>query len=366
VTTAIQNHAFVNAARSFAAPGTDAQPLTSEALTLDPGTRSRLLQFARTLRGGMQTTATLIQQAGQLAKEGVGSLGPANLEVMCDAVQCEELGRTRQKERELLTGLRDAIPGAGHAQAELLRALQFLRPSIGLEEEEDVTAPGFTPPMKNPAELDTSGLIWDSHADFYAQISALLGVLQTEWLAKYQDAMSKFLDFYQELSDIMEKISVIADGDKGNVSIDLVQAHADLKKLIEDYGLDQNALANFPTEAAAEAFKQSLGLPGLTVTGPGEGGRYHVKMDLSAVEGLKESMEMSNGQPYPGRVIFDSARYNAWVSAKDSNMEQVKHVSKVLGEKLSEMTQKYDNIVKILSSTIDKITEADMSFVHGI
>lgn len=53
------------------------------------------------------------------------------------------------------------------------------------------------------------------------------------------------------------------------------------------------------------------------------------------------------------------------VSNKDGNVEQIKHMSKVLGEKLSETTQQFDNIVKILSSTIDKITDADMSFVNG-
>lgn len=359
MTTAIQNHAFVNAARSFAVPGIDAQPSTSEPLTLDPDTRSRLLQFARTLRSGMQATATLNQQAGQLAKEGVGSLGPASQEVMCDAVQREELAPTRQKERELLAGLGDAIAGAGHGQAELLRALQFLMPSIGLEDEDDVTTPGFTPPMKNPAELDAGSLIWDSHADFYAQISALLGVLQTEWLSKYQESMNVFLKFYQKFSDIMEKIKFEASGDKGDVTADLGPVRADLIALMQEFVSFQNSMASFPSLGAAEAFRDSLGLPGLEIYEQSNG-TYHVIMDVTAVEGLVASM------PPDGRFTWDSARYNSWISAKDSNMEQIKHMSKVLGEKLSEMTQKYDNIVKILSSTIDKITEADMSFVHGI
>jgi len=46
-------------------------------------------------------------------------------------------------------------------------------------------------------------------------------------------------------------------------------------------------------------------------------------------------------------------------------MEQIKHVSKVLGEKLNEMTQKYDNIVKILSSSIEKMSEANNAYVHN-
>lgn len=236
-----------------------------------------------------------------------------------------------------------------------------------LEDEEGVTTPGFMSPMESP-EVDTGGLIWNSHADFYAQISALLGVLQTEWLSKYQDALGTYLEFYQKLADLMENIPTKAVGDKGNVLVDFSLVHGQLEQLAKEYGLDANSLANFPSKEAADAFKESMGLSSLKVTGPGADGRWHVKMDTSAVVQLYTSMEsaITPGKPWPTGETMDSAQYNAWLSSKDSNMEQIKHVSKVLGEKLSEMTQKYDNIVKILSSTIEKIAEADMSFVHGI
>lgn len=244
------------------------------------------------------------------------------------------------------------------AMQDLQRGLQRLSNPHGILPEPP--ADGAPPP--NPADMDAGGLVWGSHADFYKQIAAMLGLLQTEWLSKYQDALAKYLEFYTELGDAMEMIKVVGSGDKGDVRIDSSAARAKLEELKEKYGLDANALASFGTREEAQAFIDSMGLPGLTLTPedatPGDG-TFRVIMDLTAVTDLLRDMPAS-------QVTWDAARYNAWVSSKDSNMEQIKHVSKVLGEKLSEMTQKFDNIVKILSATIDKITEADMSFIHGL
>lgn len=353
------------------------QILATGTAGLDPALRSRMLQLRRALDGVRNANAAQLRLANQLAVEGVGTLGPPSLDVLNDPLLMEELRRKKDREANLMAGLRHALDTSAVKQAGLVFLLELIlreRPTRP-GEEPNVGRPGADPTIEDPAAKDASGLVWDSHSDFYAQISALLGALKTEWLSKYQDAMEKFIEFYKEFSDIMEELKPGAVGDKGDIVIDFSKVHAKLKELEQRYGLDANALASFPTESAAKAFAESLGLPGLTISGPSADRQFHVKMDLSAVRDIRESMwnpqmpydpVSGEGAPWPDGEKMDSAKYNAWVSAKDSNMEQIKHVSKVLGEKLNEMTQKFDNIVKILSSTIDKITDADMSFVNGL
>jgi len=360
----------VSAHQQYALQG-DGKLASMEASALDPETRSRLLQLGRLVRTAWSAASTQVALSRQLADDGLGTLGPPHTDVLNDPVALEELSRKKHKERELATGLRKALDDSTRTQADLLRAFSFLLPQITQEimpgDEPEIGLPGFQSPMQNPADMDASGLVWNSHADFFAQISALLEVLKTEWLSKYQDALAKFLEFYKEFSDIMEDLRPEADGDKGDVKINFREVYLKLKTLMADYGLDKNALASFTSEAAAKAFKDSLGLPGLNVSGPGTDGLYRVKMDLSAVQDIMTSMENPNlpGFTPPSSVKMDSAQYNAWISSKDSNMEQIKHISKVLGEKLNEMTQKYDNIVKILSSSIDKMSEANNAYVNN-
>lgn len=328
-----------------------------EAPTLDPETRSRLLQLGQLARGMRVAAARLMPLTQQLADTGLSAVGPATAEALNDAVAMEEFKRKKQKESELVVGLRHALHASTRSQTDFLRALSFLMPGIQIEDEDFVGLPGFEPPMQNPADLDTGGLIWNSHADFFAQISALLDVLKTEWLSKYQDAMSRFLEFYEKFSNIMEQIEFDAVGDKGDVTGNMRQLRLDLEALIAEYAGFGKSMASFPSEAAAEAFKDSLSLPGLKVEPKGDG-TFHVMLDTSAVKQISQSMPL-------GVFVWDSAKYNSWLSAKDSNMEQIKHMSKMLGEKLNEMTQKFDNIVKILSSSIDKMSEANNAYVHN-
>ncbi len=337
-----------------------------EAPALDPETRSRLLQLGHAARSARNAMAQQIALSSTLEADGLGTLGPATTEVLADSVAMEDLKRGKQKESELASALQHTLQTSTRQQTDLLRIFSFLMPQIAVEDEDSVGLPGLESPMQNPADLDTSGLIWNSHADFFAQISALLAVLKTEWLSKYQETLSKFLEFYKEFSDIMEGLKPVASGDKGDVKINFTEVFKELKDLAERYGMDANAFASFSSKEAAEAFRDSLSLPGLVIDGPGEGGLYHVKMDLTAVADLMYHMKNPNHDyPETGGVIMDSAQYNAWVSQKDSNLEQIKHVSKVLGEKLNEMTQKYDNIVKILSSSIEKMSEANNAYVHN-
>ncbi|MFL9584718.1 IpaD/SipD/SspD family type III secretion system needle tip protein [Stenotrophomonas sp. AB1(2024)] len=335
-----------------------------EAPALDPETRSRLLQLGQAARSARSAMAQQIALSSALEGDGLGTLGPAATEVLADSVAMEDLKRKKQKESELASALQHTLQTSTRQQTDLLRIFSFLVPQILVEEEDNVSLPGFVSPMQNPADMDMSGLIWNSHADFFAQISALLEVLKTEWLSKYQESLAKFLEFYQEFSDIMEQIKPEASGDKGDVVIDFNKIAHDLMKLMDDYGLDSNALASFSTRAQADAFVKSMGIP-LAVTQSADG-KFHVKINMKAVQDLVDTMPYRPNNPdgtYP--VKWDSAKYNAWVSAKDSNMEQIKHVSKVLGEKLNEMTQKFDNIVKILSSSIDKMSEANNAYVHN-
>lgn len=332
-----------------------------EAPTLDPETRSRLKQLKPFADRMSSASERLLPLTEELAERNLSAAGPATAEALNDAVATEEFKRKKPKECALVADLRHALHASDRSQADFLRALPFLMPGIQIEEEDGVSVPGFAPPMENPADLDTSGLIWNSHADFFAQISALLEVLKTEWLSKYQESLGKFLDFYKEFSDIMEKLKFEAYDDKGAVKVDFREVKQALDALARKYGMDSQALASFPSKEQAEAFVASLGLSSSLVVTQ-SGGTFHVKMDMTSVNSIKDSMTVpANGQQF----WMDAAHYNSWLSAKDSNVEQIKHMSKMLGEKLNEMTQKFDNIVKILSSSIEKMSEANNAYVHN-
>lgn len=312
-----------------------------------------------------QRNAALAAQLGLAAPPSL--LGAQNSEILAHPEIAEELKRHRERERDRENGLansvRSAMDGMQRPTAELLRFLNFMDFTDFSPTREERPGEDDEPAI-NPHDKDASGLVWNSHSEFYEMIGQLLAALQQNWLSKYQDAMEKFLEFYEKFSEALDLIEHGTSGYDNEVLVNFDKMEAALRALMADFKLDENALAAFETRSGADAFIKSLGLPGLKVspeTGVPADGKYRVMIDLGAVQEIVTSVEKFNGQNR-----WDVARYNAWVAKKDGNVEEIKHTSKVLGEKLNEMTQKFDNIVKILSSTIDKITEADMSFVRGL
>ncbi len=323
------------------------------------------IRYVGHLATAQQLNAALAAQLGVSAPPSL--VGAQNSEILVLPEIAEELKRHRERERDrengLANSLRAAMDGMQRPMAELLRFLNFMDFKDFTPTREE--RPGEdNEPVINPHDKDASGLVWNSHSEYYEMIGQLLAALQQNWMSKYQDAMTKFLEFYERFSDAMDKIQHGTSGYDNEVIVNFDAMEAELNKILEDFGGSAGSLADFETRGGAESFIASLGLPGLKVspeTGVPADGKYRVNINLGPVEQIIESVV-----GFDGTTRWDVARYNAWVAKKDGNVEEIKHTSKVLGEKLNEMTQKFDNVVKILSSTIDKITEADMSFVRGL
>ena len=380
MTTSIPNHVTGIGARHGLIIPPDAPQKTAENHTLDPATAIQLSQaqvFMDNARHAWAKQSQAVARYGQqlvalqrFAASAATQLGmaappttvaPHPAEVLAHPEVLEELKKQRERETRLSQDVGDAIDAAQRPSLDLLKMLGFLPKAGDVNEEADEDPDPLL--IKQPA-TDTMALIWNSHSEFYEQIGLLIAALKENWLGKYQNAMKVYIEFYDRFSNALETIDVQGKGDKGDVQVYFFETHQLLHDLAEEYSavehLAKNSLGTFDTEAGANQFKDSFGLPGLKVVS--HEGKFYVAVNTAPVTELKDSMNDKGNHLF----TWDSAKYNAWVSFKDSNVEQVKHVSKVLGEKLSETTQQFDNIVKILSSTIDKITQADMSFVNGL
>jgi type III secretion system IpaD/SipD/SspD family effector len=217
--------------------------------------------------------------------------------------------------------------------------------------------------LTNHVEFDTSALSTDeSHREFFDRLAEAMKDLDKNWLSNYENALAKYIDFFSEfntiMADLQKYIKASSDGQK--VEIDFTNVGRGLLALKLKYSRTDNALASFPTEAEAKKFIDDLGLSGLSIVRSPDDGQYKVMIDMSPLNSLIDSM----GSPL-GKVNWDMARYNAWLSGKDSYTEQLQHVSKVLGEKYSRNLQLLDTLIKVLSSSIDSMGEADRTFVNN-
>lgn len=211
----------------------------------------------------------------------------------------------------------------------------------------------------------------ESHNDFFQDISGAMDRLQAGWVDPNQQALQKYLEFFQEFSRIMAGLKdAVGAGADGKVQVRFAALRASLEGMLHRYGPD--ALGVFTSQATAEKFLRDAGLSpsDFAITRLGNG-QFGIGMPENVVWDVINSMDVGAAFPPalgPGNfpLEWDSARYNAWLSGKDSHVEKLQHFSQVLAERFSRVNDILNNLIKVLSATIDSITEADKAFIHAL
>lgn len=161
-----------------------------------------------------------------------------------------------------------------------------------------------------------------------------------------------YATFLKELMDALALVAKAVKADKDDPNYILFNP-AELRSALQKL-LDKGPplLASFESKEKAESFANRLGLPGLTVEQLDDG-KWGVKVDLKPVKNILDSLpKKKDGKDK--EVKWDTAKYNAWQSAKDSYSEQMQNVSKVLLDRLSRDNQKFDNELRMFTAVIDE------------
>ncbi|MBN3002382.1 type III secretion system needle tip protein SctA [Chromobacterium alkanivorans] len=229
------------------------------------------------------------------------------------------------------------------------------------------TAREFAAPMLNAARDASGGVISDR--ELWKLISDSIGNIKNGYLGVYENVVGKYIEFYQEFSDILAKMAGwISSNDKGDkVTLNVGDLYAELKTLKEKY--ENTAL--FPTsgtttEAEAKKWAKELGLPESCVQKKGDG--YVVVIDTGPVDKMMKALEGLAGNKVPSqgqKVEMDNAKFQSWQSGFKAQEENLKNTLQTLTQKYSNANSLFDNLVKVLSSTISSCTETAKSFLQG-
>lgn len=200
----------------------------------------------------------------------------------------------------------------------------------------------------------------ESHYEFFNRVLALLTRLDGEWLSRYSDILGNYVDFFDKLTSAMAllKDAVTGHDDKGNLRVNFDNVIGKLNELLDDVENGAGLGGGFATRAEAEAFLKELGVNGLVVKADSQGG-FELAVDPQMITDLIAVFPSGSSDMNP-------ARYNAIITAKDSQMERFNHVNRVLPDKYQRQLQMWDTLVKALSGTIDSVTQADRLFAQNL
>ncbi|WP_227318230.1 IpaD/SipD/SspD family type III secretion system needle tip protein [Cedecea davisae] len=264
-----------------------------------------------------------------------------------------------------------------------LQNLGLLSPDVQLDGAEQQNS--LFDSLKNATAGGTGP---SSSWDICESVADAIGGMGSDYLDVFQQAVEKYAAFYSDFSDFMSKLkNYMQGGDNGEVLLDATQFLGELQKLISNYSVNGDSTKLFPpgggkennsaTREECEAWCKEMGLDPDKCIGTYTGGDGHcfVHIDTSPLTEIFNSVTNIIVGGFPvmdedGNVIFhdlmkcNSAQWAAWQAGLDMQKDNIQTGMQTLTQKYSNANSTYDNLVKVLSSTITSLLDCDKGFLN--
>ncbi|EHC53294.1 Cell invasion protein SipD, partial [Salmonella enterica subsp. enterica serovar Inverness str. R8-3668] len=275
--------------------------------------------------------------------------------------------------RQQLTSSLNALAKSGVSlsaeQNENLRSA-FSAPTSGLRSafSAPTSALFSASPMAQPRTTISDAEIWD-------MVSQNISAIGDSYLGVYENVVAVYTDFYQAFSDILSKMGgwLLPGKDGNTVKLDVTSLKNDLNSLVNKYNQINSNTVLFPaqsgsgvkvaTEAEARQWLSELNLPNSCLKSYGSG--YVVTVDLTPLQKMVQDIDGLGAPGKDSKLEMDNAKYQAWQSGFKAQEENMKTTLQTLTQKYSNANSLYDNLVKVLSSTISSSLETAKSFLQG-
>lgn len=298
---------------------------------------------SKQLRAKVSETISLLLQRSKLGNNQIKSLAPML--------------------KGLIPTLRNLLSRTPQA-ATLLQPLHALQPELPATETEKSYVDGLSP--------DSDAVLFDHLVDIIDSTNKDNEIFSNmvEGFVEYYDKISKF-DYTKYFSQ--------AD-DKGNITVDFEKMSKDFKKIIDD--ASGISLGNMSQEQFDKYGEKLFGSdynkwiqrsPDGNVTVVAYNPAVKTMMD-SIVTDVTETDVYNQVTHQIDHIIkytyhtspLSQADSNAWCQHFDARMTEISNHSNDMAQKLSRANNVFDNLIKVLTSTINSLKDANMAFTSKL
>ncbi|MGG2140559.1 IpaD/SipD/SspD family type III secretion system needle tip protein [Symbiopectobacterium sp. RP] len=196
-------------------------------------------------------------------------------------------------------------------------------------------------------------------------ISTAIGKMSESYLNVFQQAVEKHSQFYKNFSVFMSTLPqfISADGDK--TILDDKGFKKNLQELMGKYPVPGLSTTLFPSQTGStvqgarreecEAWAKEFGLSVDNCIYQLPDGTYIVHIDISPLVTINNSVENKD-------MSFNAAQWSAWQTSVDMQKDHIQNSMQTLTQKFANAHSTFDNLVKVLSSTIASLLECDKQF----
>ena len=199
--------------------------------------------------------------------------------------------------------------------------------------------------------------------ELFNKVKEMLGRLDSGYLAYYQEAITKFTEYFDEIRSALNKIT---SGHSSSANYPVAFTPHGVHEALEDILAKRWTIASFDKEEDAKKLVESLAPAFVLVR---DGDRWTVRINTLQAQELWNQLDKI--APLEGRppnqtrpaVNISNASFNTWTNKRDSSFASLNTASQGTAEAFSRANSTYDNLVKLLSSLIESMMKMMEGFL---
>lgn len=226
-------------------------------------------------------------------------------------------------------------------------------------------------PAKKTLEKTLSGIIEakegktpQSSWDIYDYLSDNLNYLQGNYMDRYSEVTEKYQKFMSDFNKLKTEMSEFTKASKDDVKVDLKGLYKKLKDFKEKWEKSGEALLQLPNDAkgkeTAEYWKKQLGIDYKIVDG-----KYTFLAKIGPIDTMMKALTKMGDVEKDNEVTLTMARFNEWQNSINSANSTIESDTQIVSQKFSQANTIFNNLTKILSSTIDALYQTDKEFLRN-
>lgn len=190
-----------------------------------------------------------------------------------------------------------------------------------------------------------------------------IGGMRKDYLEVFQDAVQKYAEFFDEFTKLLTQFGSYISAKDDKTIVDGKGLHNLFNDLLTKYSASSNkTLLYSGSYSDCQAWAKQMGLdPGKCVV-RGSDGSYSVRIDTSP---LQEIVTMLYRLPWTAdkQASLNSAQFSSLQNGMDLQKDTIQNAMQTITQKYSNANSTFENLIKILSSTITSLLDTDKSFL---
>ncbi len=196
--------------------------------------------------------------------------------------------------------------------------------------------------------------------DIAGQIGDVIGKVKEDYYDVFEGALAKYIEFYKKFTEeIVARMGgyIHSVKDEGQLKYDFEKLYIRLTALIVEYEKEEDSKL-YPTDGSlltqeqAQSWAKDMGLPQGSIKWSQSNTGYYISIDLTPLRSMFDNIIY-----YADDKQLYNTEYQAWLTGFNAQEDQMKTTVQSLTGRFGNANAVYDNMVKILASTISTLAE---------